>query len=185
MGDPETQTLETLEEGLYDLFVTGLLHSFPPQLFYKQVQSKLFQQADCPILMVKNLIDIKKTTLLLESGSTGTAQINTFMRIFEGAGMDVDLLVCKFTPSAGEAVKSTDMEIDQMDQHSKKALDLLKQGGCIPQSVRRLEGTPAHIGELLASCHLVLTSMPGNISPTSELLDCLSHVPSTLLFCRE
>ncbi len=190
LGNPEGEILREMAQTEYGLFIVGLRHPFSPQLFFKQMHSKFYQQASCPILLVKNLVDIKRIGLLLESGEAGTAQTGTFLDIFNGAKVDVDLLSCVFTKTdsagPGDILESAVSGAEgDSDKAASLARDALQGNGFTPGRIRRLQGRPKAVGDRLAEYDLLLTSLPHHIGPTSPLLDCLSRIPSALLFCRE
>jgi hypothetical protein len=189
LGQPESGILRTLRESDYDLFITGLLHSFSAQHFYKELHSKFYQQVPCPILMVKNPVEIKRAVILMEPDRTGVAQARTFARIFKGTSVAVDLMTCEFgkAGAAGpEHVDETTLSLAKIapEDPVAEACAVLKEGGCAPEAILHLAGLPKAVGERLAGYQLVLVSLPHHIGSSSPLVDCLSCIPSALLFCR-
>jgi hypothetical protein len=189
LGQPESQILHTLRESDYDLFITGMLHSFSAQHFYKELHSKFYQQVPCPILMVKNPVEIKRAAILMEPDQSGAAQARTFTRIFKGTGVAVDLMSCEFgkAGSAGpEHVNETPLSLETMapEEPVAEAHAILKEGGCGAAAAAHLTGLPKAVGDRLADYQLVLASLPHHIGSSSPLVDCLSRIPSALLFCR-
>ncbi len=189
LGQPQTGILRELRESDYDLFITGLLHSFSSQHFYKELHSKFYQQIPCPILMVKNPVELKRAVILMDPDETGTAQARTFTRLFKATGVAVDLITCEFgrAGKAGpEHVDETALSVGAMAPEEPVAQThaILKEGGCLPETVMHLAGLPKVVGDRLAGYQLVLVSLPHHIGQSSPLLDCLSRVPSALLFCR-
>lgn len=189
LGQPESGVMRAMREADYDLFIVGFLHSFSPQPFYKQLHSKFFQQIKCPILMVKNPVEIKRVAILMEANKTGPDQARMFARVFKGSGVPVDLVACEFTKadvSGPERVEETSLsaEATAAEKSVAEAVAILEANKCAPAVVKQLAGTPKAIGDRLASYYLVLTSLPRHIGSSSPLLDCLSRIPSALLFCK-
>lgn len=190
LGEPEHELLREVKQTNYDLFLIGILRALSPQQFYNRMHSKFYQKVRCPILVVKDLTGIDKIALLVEPGEKGNPQAQAFVNLFKGVDVTVDLLQCGFRKPAAaqpDAVTETPLAKDaiQADETLANASRLLQDNGCKPGAVTRIEGSPNAVGKRLSDYHLVLTSLPHHIGPTSPLLDCLSRVPSALLFCRE
>lgn len=63
---PEDQViLGELEDRPYDFFIEGRLHAFEPEAFTERISSRLYRDMVCPVLMVKNLPDPDRGTLVL------------------------------------------------------------------------------------------------------------------------
>ena len=190
IGDPEHELLQAFKQAPCDLFLIGILRSFSPQQFYNRMHSKFYQKISCPILVVKDLTDIQRIAIIMEPGEKGNPQARTFVNLFKDADVTVDLLQCGFrkaTAATPDAITETPLSADDIraDEAIAGVKRLLEENGSTPGMVTRIEGAPNAIGKRLSDYHLVLTSLPHHIGPTSPLLDCLSRVPSALLFCRE
>ena len=68
VGERENEILRELQTGAYDLFMEGVLASFDEADFKKLLGSKLYQNAPCPAIAVKNLVTLEKVALLSYAG---------------------------------------------------------------------------------------------------------------------
>lgn len=190
IGVCEDEILRELEEGYYGLYVEGALHSFDSAGFQKKIRSKLYRDSPCPILLVKNLVSPKRIVLILEDEEGLRPLVSTFLKIFEGTEIEVDLLHCKFQ-SAGRPGFGKREEDDsflgreESDETLNTAKESLGEAGWTPNRCRLLQDTPVNIAASLQDYGLVVSSISGQKAMKGPLLELLSRVPSAILLCRQ
>jgi hypothetical protein len=178
IGDREEEILHELQRGAYDLFVEGI-PSVSSSKLYQKIHSSLYQHMGCPFILVKNLLPLQKVLLLLSDEADPRNLISTFLRIFRGAKIGVDLLSYKFQQtglsfSPGE---------EEGDRRIKDAGRLLASEGWTPDQSRVAQGPPAGLAEHLQEYGLVLAAIDRSFSKKSQLLALLDYVSSPVLVC--
>jgi hypothetical protein len=190
IGVREDELLRELEDESYDLFVEGVLHSFDSTSFHKKIRSRLYREAPSSILLVKNLVSPKNVVLLLEDKVPLQALVSSFLKIVEGAELEVDLLHYKF-----EREGRTDFKVkgeDTASSHPKEPNNTLSSAermlAAEGRTVRKslvVQDTPVKIGEHLEDYSLVVSFLPRQRALKRPLQDLLARVPSAILLCRE
>ena len=177
IGDREEEILNELKRGAYDLFVEGIPSvSFSSKL-YQKIHSSLYQHMGCPFILVKNLLPLQKVLLLLSDEADPHRLISTFLRIFRGAKIGIDLLSYKFqqtglTLSQGE---------EELDGRIKDAGRLLGSEGWTPGQSRVAQGPLAELVEHLQEYGLVLAAIDRSFSKKSQLLALFDRISSPVL----
>jgi hypothetical protein len=179
IGDREEEILHELQRGAYDLFVEGIPSVSSSSKLYQKIHSSLYQHMGCPFILVKNLLPLQKVLLLLSDEADPRNLISTFLRIFRGAKIGVDLLSYKFQQtglsfSPGE---------EEGDRRIKDAGRLLASEGWTPDQSRVAQGPPAGLAEHLQEYGLVLAAIDRSFSKKSQLLALLDYVSSPVLVC--
>ena len=131
----------------------------------------------CPFILVKDLVPLQRLLLLLSDEADPRRLLSTFLRIFGGAKIGVDLLSYKFQQtglsfSPGEEVG---------DRRIKDAGRLLGSEGWTPDQSRVAQGPPAELVEHLQEYGLVLAAIDRNFSKKSQLLALLDRISSPVL----
>ncbi len=190
VGVREDELLRELEEESYDLFVEGVLHSFDSAYFHKKLRSRLYRETPCPILLVKNLVGMKNAALLLEDEAMLPAMISSFLKIVEGAELDVDLLHCTFQSTGRLTFKNKEEATafshpQEPDTILSSAEKMLAEQGRTARESLVIQDTPVKIAECLEDYSLVVSFLARQKAMKGPLLDLLARVPSAVLFCRE
>jgi len=179
IGDRQEEILNELQRGGYDLFVEGIPSVSSSSKLYQRIHSSLYQQMNCPFILVKNLLPLQRGLLLLSDEADPRRLISTFLRIFKGANIGVDLLSCKFqhttlTLSQGEEV---------WDEKIKDAGRLLAVEGWTPGQSRVAQGPPVELVEHLQEYGLVLAAIDRSFGKKSQLLALLDRISSPVFIC--
>ena len=177
IGDREEEILNELKRGAYDLFVEGIPSVPSSAKLYQKIHSSLYQHMGCPFILVKNLLPLQKVLFLLSDEADPRQLISTFLRIFGGAKIGVDLLSYKFKQtglsfSPGE---------EEGDRRIKDAGSLLASEGWAPDQSRVAQGPPAELVENLQEYGLVLAAIDRSFSKKSQLLALLDRISSPVL----
>ena len=96
VGDRENEILREIQRESYDLFVEGSLHSFSPKKLYDKIQSRLYRHIPCPVMVVKNLVNLEKIALIVRDEVEYKKSVSMFLKIFGGAKLNLNLIYCKF-----------------------------------------------------------------------------------------
>lgn len=179
LGDRDEEILRELEREPYDLFVEGMLYTYSSTNFYKKIRSRLYRNASCPVILVKNLVNLSRIVLVLDSTTDPSSMVRTFLKIFKDAAIDLDLLYFGFQNDGG-AMRQEDTNSDAVLSHAGK---LLADGGRSPKSSRVIQGIPERLDELFKDYGLAVSSVHHVTHKKSPLGDLLYRIPSPLLLC--
>jgi hypothetical protein len=190
VGDRETKILRELDEGSYDLFIEGALYAFNPENFRTRFETRLYGEVPCPILMVKNLVELKKAAIFLEDDTDLWSLIPRFFKILEGADLELDTLHVKlkkpgrlsFREGEGDMESSDAGEVDEISASAGK---MLAEAGWSPRGTKVIRGVPSGITDCLEDYSLLAACLPRQTDREKPMLELLSRVPSALLVCRQ
>lgn len=188
VGDRDQEILSELEAETYDLLVEGVLYSFKTVNFEKKIRSKLYQKVTCPILLVKNLVALRKAALLVEDHTDLWSLIPTFFKILEGSGLKFDLVHVKLhKPGRLSFNKETEDKEPSIENETDEAIaaagEMLAQAGWIPEKTRVIRDIPTMIANSLQDFGLVVSCLPRHVSKKNLMLELLSRIPSAVLLC--
>jgi hypothetical protein len=178
-GDRDEEILLELNRESYDLFVEGMLYTYSSTNFHKKIRSRLYRNASCPIILVKNLLDLSRIALVLDVAMDPSSAVRTFLKIFKGAEIDLDVLCFRFGTGGG-TTREEEANSDRMLSDVRKLLD---EGGRSPQSCQIIQDTPARVEELFKDYGLAVSSIYHAANKKSPLADLLYRIPSPLLLC--
>ncbi len=188
VGDPQVEILRELEDGAYNLLVEGILLTFDASYFENRMRSKLYQKMLCPLLLVKNLVGLKRIALLVEDHTELWNLIPTFSQIFNEGTLAYDLLHVilqkpgrlSFKKHAGDAA---DLAPGGSDEILIKAKNMLWEAGLPPEEVKTIRDIPTKIADSLEEYSMVVSCMSRQVPRRSPMVELLSRVPSALLLC--
>ena len=188
VGDPEAEILRELENESYNVLVEGILLSFDASHFEGRMRSKLYKKMPCPLLLVKNLVELKRIALLIEDHTDLRTLIPTFSKLFERATLEYDILRVilqkpgrlSFTKDAQDAPEPVFEEADEL---LTNANNMLAEASRSPLEVKTLRDVPAKIADSLQDYALVVSCVPRQMAKKSPMLELLSKVPSAVLLC--
>ncbi|MCD6560953.1 MAG: universal stress protein [Deltaproteobacteria bacterium] len=189
IGEREEELLHEIDDGSYDLFIEGVLHSFNAVNFYKKIQSKLYRYASCPIIIVKNLVDLNSIALLLGDDTDVRPLITSILKIFTKSELTVDLIHYTFQKFKGSVFreKVDDSKTPGRENGDKvlgKAEMMLSEMGCYPKDSWVIQDSPKKIADFLGGYGLVAAYIPSHSGMKNRLIELLSQVPSATLLCR-
>ena len=190
VGEREHELLREIKDGSYDLFMEGILNSFSPVNFHKRLQSGLYRNAPCPILLVKNMVELNKTAIILRENTNLTSLISTYLKIFTKPGLQVDLIHVSF-PESGRKGFREHIEDSKTSIHKnankilEEARAMLIENGREPKDCWIIQDPPEKLNEFLMDYGLVVIQMPGNPVKKNRMMELLSHVPTAILLCRK
>lgn len=177
-GERDMQILHELQLNRYDLLVEGILHEFEPDSFFKKIDSSLYRNLPCPVLLVKNMVGLEKGILLLGGEEELMTCMRIFFKIFKEVQFAPDLLCCQFSK------KESSKEAKKL-QHSKVIAQELEETlavqGRTPGNILTIRGTPSSMIPYVQGYGLIISPAPKGKSPLADLL---SRSPSPMLLCR-
>lgn len=178
-GDRENEVLREIQRESYDLFVEGSLHSFAAKKLFDKINSRLYRHIPCPVIIVKNLVDIEKVALIVRSEIESKKLISVFLKIFKGVKLKLDLVYCEF------------QEPGQLSSGAKKEIngtlsaveEILVENQLPPENCLTIQGSPEEIGDALRDYGLLAFPLHHTISKKSDWFQLLGHIPSPILIC--
>jgi hypothetical protein len=177
-GKRDMEILQELQVSDYDLFTEGILHAFEPANFLKKINSRLYRNLPCPVLMVKNLASLDKGILALGEENDMPSCVSVYLRLFEGIQVDLDLLCCRFQDTRGTAQRDATPRLES-DLHV--AEKMLAEKGRTPRASRILQGVSESLDRSVRDYGLVVSSIPRENIEKSPIVDLLSRNPSPVL----
>jgi nucleotide-binding universal stress UspA family protein len=180
IGDPDEEIIRELERESYDLFIEGTLYSFSSTSFYKKLRSRIYRHAPCPVVLVKNLMNLDRMAVLLGAGMDPAPVITTFLSVFQEGAFDLDLLYYQFQQSGGPASQKE----EDPDRVLSAARSLLVEGGKLAKECRVIQDSPENLSDLFKGYGLVVSSIHAVVNKKSPLTELLHRMPSPIFFCR-
>jgi hypothetical protein len=174
-GERDLVILDEIVKNKYDLLIEGLLHAFEPDRFFKKLGSELYRNLPCPVLMVKNLMDLKRGVQIVASPARLSSVMAWFFKLFSDLPVAPDILVCIFENTPDEiVVLENDPQIiaDAENQCSKH--------GKTPGSITTVKGSASKMAARVRDHALVVSPLPNGNSAMAQLL---SRSPCPTLFC--
>jgi nucleotide-binding universal stress UspA family protein len=179
IGDRENEILREIQKESYDLFVEGSLHSFTTRKLYDKIHSRLYRLIPCPVIIVKNLVNIEKVALIIRNEIESKKLISTFLKIFKGAKLKLDLVYCEFQ-EPGQLSVNPKTEINGA---LSAAEEILVENQWSPENFLTIQGAPEEIGDTLRDYGLLACPLHHTINKKSNWFQLLSHIPSPILIC--
>ena len=177
VGDREDELLYEIQKESYDLFIEGALHTFTTANFYNKIRSKLYRHIPCPVIMVKNLVELEKMVIVFDEEAEFKRLVATFLKIFKKTTIELDLMHYQFGESAA-AIPDDNESPDTILQNAK---EILMEAGWQTGETRSFRGLPEEMSELFRDYGLVISSFRRGLSKKSLLLEFLSRIPSPIL----
>jgi len=176
VGDRDPEILDELESGSYDLFIEGNMHTNDISLFHELLDSKLYSNIPCPVMLVKNLTTVSTAALMCGDGVDSQETVKAYLTLTGDADSEVELVCFKFHE------KKDLVFLDKKEGESdfKAAEQLLLDAGKRIKEYTVLSGTPEQAGDYLRNFAFVCSTLPKRRSP---LMEVLASTPSTLLLC--
>ena len=179
IGNRENEILREIQKESYDLFVEGSLHSFAAKKLYDKIHSRLYRLIPCPVIIVKNLVNIEKVALIVRNEIESKKLISMFLKIFKSAKLKLDLVYCEFQ-EPGQLSFNAKKEINGT---LSAAEEILVENQCPPENCLTIQGAPEEIGDALRDYGLLACPLHHTISKKSNWFQLLSHIPSPILIC--
>jgi hypothetical protein len=177
-GKRDMEILHELQVSDYDLFTEGVLHAFEPVNFLKKINSRLYRNLPCPVLMVKNLVSLDKGILALGEANDLPSCVAVFLKLFEGIQVHLDLICCRFQDAAEAAEGNAS---SQLQAGLQAAENMLAEKGRTPRASRIVEADSESLDQSVRDYGLVLASIPRENIEKNPIIDLLSRNPTPVL----
>lgn len=179
MGDRGNEILREIQKESYDLFVEGSLHSFTDKELYEKLHSRLYRLIPCPVIIVKNLVDLEKVGLIVQNEIESKKLIPMFLKILKGSKLKLDLIDCEFQ-EPGQLSFNNKKEINGTFSDAE---EILVENQWPPENYLTIRGAPEEIGDAMRDYGLIACPLHHTISKKSNWFQLLSHIPSPILIC--
>ena len=174
VGDRETEIMYELRNGSYDLFAQGYLNVSETDQFHEMVGSSLYQEAPCPILLVKNLSISTKCALLCSDSVDPRILVEKTMERLGDSAFTFELVFFKYS----EIETMTHLDEAEGGAVLARARDLLREAGRSVEAVRVVAGLPEQVGDYLKNYALVSSTLS---TRRSMRMDVLAHSLASVL----
>jgi len=177
LGERDQVILEEMHQHQYDFLMEGFLYSFEPDRFFQKLDSSLYKNLSCPVLMVKNLVDPARGVQIVGTSETIPSILSWFFKIFNDLSSTPDLLVCHFDKS----MKTVDFSENDNELISDIEERFLLEGKK-PGKIRTAKGSADELSLLARDHALSMSQMPW---PYNDMAAMLSLSPCPVMFCPE
>ena len=178
VGERESEILKELQTGVYDLFMEGVLASFDEADFRRLVGSKLYQNAPCPVIVVKNLVTLEKVALLSYPGLEPSSFVGDVTNTL--AQLRLPLEVIHLVPK--KDIKG--LEINEGGQNVlefNNLFDAVRKRGLNIKKGQALTGHPKEIADYLSKYGMVVCAIRDVLDKKSPIYTVLAFTPSPVL----
>ena len=179
VGDRENEILREIQRESYDLFVEGSLHSFSAKKLYDKLHSRLYRLIPCPVIIVKNLVNVEKVALIVRSEIESKKLVSMFLKIFKDSKLELDLIFCEFQESGQQSINAN----KDINETLNAAKEMLVENQRPPEKCFTIQGAPEEIGDTLRDYGLIACPIHHTISKKSTWFQLLGHIPSPILIC--
>jgi hypothetical protein len=180
VGNRDDTILSNLMGGTYDLFVEGSVASFEQSELQQRIESRLYRNLPCPVIIARNLIELRKVLVVFDDEVSVDKLLLTMMNLFDGVRLRFDLLYCSLLGS-GTSVEP----IEAVDGLFSKADAVLGHNEWVPENRLALQGSPQGLAKRIEDYSLIVTGLPQGIASANGLLHLLGETLSPILLCRQ
>jgi hypothetical protein len=180
VGDRDNAIMSNLMGGSYDLFVEGSLVGFEKSDFQERVESELYRNLPCPVIIARNLIQLHKVLVLFDDDVNIEKLLLGLKNLFDGTGFNFDLLYCRLL-GAGMPVEP----IEEPEDFFCKANEVLDLHGWVPENRLALKGPSQDLIRRIEDYSLIATCLPQRMTADSGLIQLLGDTFSPVLLFRQ
>jgi hypothetical protein len=180
VGNRDDTILSSLMGGTYDLFVEGSVASYEHSDLLQRIDSRLYRNLPCPVIIARNLIELRKVLVVFDDEMNIGKLLLAMINLFHGTQLRFDLLYCSLLGS-GLSVEP----IEQAENLFSEADKILDKHGWVPENRLALQGTPEGLSKRIEDYSLIMTGLPQDITATTGLVQLLDDTPSPILLCRQ
>lgn len=177
-GKRDDQILSNLLGGAYDLYIEGCVPSYEELEFSRRLSSRLYRHSPCPVIIARNLIQLRKILVVLYDGVNVGKLLPTLINLFKGADVSIDLIYCRFLgpESPVEPIETGLPLFREVDE-------ILEAQEWTPDSQLALQGSVQNLARQVDQYSLLATSLPRQPSRDNALLELLGATPAPILLC--
>jgi hypothetical protein len=170
-GDRDKEILKELEQGSYDLFVEGSPVPFSAKTLARRVDSRLYQQAPCPVLQVPNLLPLQQVLAIVRDAPGCRCVFAGLQRLFPKTNLEVDISL--------SSLREQDRATIQEDAVGKAAGEF----GWAIRNSRSFQGEVESIVPTMRAYGLVVVAMARPVKGKNPLVEFLGQLAAPMLFC--
>lgn len=177
-GKRDDQILANLLGGEYDLFIEGCVPCYEKLEFSQRLDSKLFRHSPCPVIIARNLIQLRKILVVLYDEVNVGKLLPTLINLFKGADVSIDLMYCRFLgPESPVEPIETGLPL------YKEVDEILEAQEWTFGSRLALQGSVQSLARQIEQYSLLATSLSRQPIQHSALLELLGATPAPILLC--
>ena len=176
-GEKDQVILEEMRQKRYDFFIEGLLHSFEPDRFFQKLDSDLYRNISCPVLLVKNLVDLDRGIQIVGTPNTISLVLSWFLMTWNELSVEPDILICHFETSLEKPTISENDTVLVSDIE-----EIFLKYGKKPASIKTTKGSPEKLISFVRDHALLVSPLPRSESQIAQML---AMSPCPILFCPE
>lgn len=178
LGKRDDQILANLLGGAYDLFVEGCISCYERSEFSQRLNSRLYRHLPCPVIIARNLIQLRKLLVVLNDEVNVAKLLPTLKKLFKGADVRFDLMYCRFLgPESPLAPIESDLPLYQ------EVDEILAGQGWAPDNRLALQGSVQSLARQIEEYSLVATSLSHQPKQDNAMLELLGATPAPILLC--
>ena len=177
VGDRCDEILLELYQGVYDIYMEGALSTFKVGDFHKMLKSKLFRNISCPVIVVKNLVELHSMTLVITPEQNYRKLVSDFSKIFKDSALSLELIFWKMDKKT--KLNFTDQGECQEDVDSLKKI--FKEYDCPIINARVARGRAKDLAHHLRKFGLVASGIEKTVGKKSPLLELLAKTESPVM----
>jgi hypothetical protein len=175
-GKRDDAILSNLLGGTYDLFVEGSLTGFEQSEFKQRIDSMLYRNLPCPVIIARNLIQIQKLLVVFNDEINIEKLLHGLNHLFHDKPFRFDLLYCR--------IAGTGMSVDSIADTKEifsKVENVLDAHGWMPENRFALKGSPQGLIRRIEDYSLIVTCLPQTMAPDNDLVQLLGDTFSPIL----
>jgi hypothetical protein len=181
LGEREKEIYYELQSGFFGLFIEGALHTFDVSPFSRRIHSWFYQNSPCPIILVKNLVDLQRVLIVLSQGVNYSKLTSTFLKIFKGLAVELDLVYYHFNDDE-TSMQHSGEDADMMLQNTEK---ILMKHEMTASHCRVIQDSTEKRDEFMQGYGLIVSSVYHQSNKNNPLLELLGRAPYPLFLCRQ
>ncbi len=176
-GEKETVILNEMWGKHYDFFMEGFLHSFEPDRFFEKIDSDLYKKLSCPVIMVKNLINMDMGLQIVGTPETIPLAVMWLLKLLKDWSTKPDILVCHFETSMDHTTTLDNDPVLLLNIEKRFA-----QSGSEAGTIRTIKGPPGELSLFVRDHALMVSVLPRHSGPMARML---SMSPCPIMLCPE
>ncbi len=182
VGEYEAEVKSAIGLNSYEFFAEGLLQSFSSLNFKEKILSKLYKSISCPVLLVKNFVELNKVAVIIDKKEATACLAKPVEMIIKDTELECELVKCE------PDIDSVELDTWEVSDGNDDDLDYAKTfiqdktGVDVGEKIK-IRGGIDDIAGYLCDYGLVVFSVDRSVSKKNSVLELMSKVTSALLIC--
>jgi hypothetical protein len=170
-GDRDKEILKELETGHYHLFVEGSPATHTPKGLARRVESRLYQHAPCPVLVIPNLLPLNQVLAVIRDEPGCHCVFSSLRTLFQRLDLELDILLSSLRPS------------DAAEISEEAVRTLASDYGWTIRNSQNFLGSVESFAHQLGGYGLIVVAMQRPMKGKNPLVEFLGRLSSPILFC--